>query len=164
MSCIGTNKTFFVLPTTDKKILDFLDLPQRWHYGEGVAPSEQTVENAILMNNHAILLGLKTEAFPGIDGEIQINCYFGNKTLEFMIESSGEISLVEEENDIEISSDENLTIKKALDFLREYGNKIWNLSEQSTHVTTANTEEDLRVWRSQIPPTGVEYQLSPAVA
>ena len=58
--------------TTNEKILGFLELPQGWHYGEGSSPSEETVNESVQINNEANLLGLKTEAFPGINGEIQL--------------------------------------------------------------------------------------------
>lgn len=168
MNFLNTNEldpNFWFLQTTDQRISDFLNLPQGWHYGEGNAPNEKTVHDSLLINNQATLLGLKTEAFPGINGEIQINCYSKNKTLEFTIESTGKILLVEEESGIEISSQEDLTIEEALNFIRkEYGKRTWSLSEQSTQVITLNTESDLAVWRSRIPLTEAGYRLYPALA
>ncbi len=160
-----SDPNFLFLQTTDQRISDFLKLPQGWHYGEGHAPNEKTVNDSLLINNQATLLGLKTEAFPGINGEIEIDCYSKDKTLEFTIESTGKILLVEDESGIETSSQEDLTIKDALDFIRkEYGRKIWNLSEQSTEGITTNSESDLLVWRLRIPLMEAEYQLYPALA
>lgn len=163
MNFLNTNEldpNFWFLQTTDQKISDFLNLPQGWHYGEGNAPNENTVHDSLLINNQATLLGLKTEAFPGINGEIQINCYSEDKTLEFTIESTGKILLVEEESGIEISSQEDLTIEGVLDFIRkEYGKEIWSLSELSTECITVNTKSDLSVWRFRIPLMEAEYPL-----
>jgi len=165
MSFLNTNEldsNFWFLQTTDQRISDFLNLPQGWHYGEGNAPNEKTVHDSLRINNQATLLGLKTEAFPGINGEIQINCYSKDKTLEFTIESTGKISLVEEENDIEISSQDNLTVGKVLNFIREkYGETTWNSFDQSTQSIIASTKSDLRVWHSKIPLTEAEYRLYP---
>lgn len=166
MSLLNTNKSdpdFWFLQTTDQRISNFLKLSQGWHYGEGNAPSERTVDDSLRINNQATLLGLKTEAFPGINGEIQINCYFRDKTLEFTIESTGEILLVEEENDIEISSQDNLSVGEVLDFIRkEYGETTWNSFDQSTDIIIAKSESDLTVRRSKIPLTEAEYRLYPA--
>ena len=164
--CINeSDPNFLFLQTTDQRISDFLKLPQGWHYGEGNAPNEKTVDDSLRINNQATLLGLKTEAFPGINGEIQINCYLGDKTLEFTIESTDKILLVEEENDIEISSQDNLTVGEVLNFIRkEYGETTWNSFDQSTQSIIVESESDLTVWRSKIPPTEAEYQFYPAPA
>lgn len=168
MNFLNTNEldpSFWFLQTTDQRISDFLNLPQGWHYGEGNAPNEKTVHDSLLINNQATLLGLKTEAFPGINGEIQINCYSKDKTLEFTIESTGKILLVEEENDIEISNQDNLTVGEVLNFIRkEYGKRIWSLFEQSTHNIIVDTKSDLPEWHSRIPPTEAEYRFYPALA
>lgn len=167
MSLLSTNKSdpnFWFLQTTDQEITNFLKLSQGWHYGEGHAPNEKTVDDSLRINNQATLLGLKTEAFPGINGEIQINCYFRDKTLEFTIESTGEISLVEEKNDIEISSHDNLGLEEVLNFIRKQnGETIWNSFDQSTQSIIAGTKGDLRVWHSKIPLTEAEYQLYPVL-
>ena len=166
MNFLNTNEldpNFWFLQTTDQKISSFLKLSQGWHYGEGNAPNEKTVHNSLLINNQATLLGLKTEAFPGINGEIQINCYSKDKTLEFTIESTGKILRVEEEGGIEISSQEDLTIEEALNFIRkEYGETTWNSFDQSTDIIIVKSESDLTVLRSEIPLTEAEYQLYPA--
>ncbi len=153
------------LRTTDQRISDFLKLPQGWHYGEGNAPNEETVDDALRIYNQTTLLGLKSEAFPGIDGEIQINCYSGNKTLEFTVESTGMVSLTKEENDIEISSHENLTVEAVLNIVREeYGETTWNSFDQSIQSIIVSTKSELRVGPSEIPLTGVEYRSYLAVA
>lgn len=165
LSINESDPNLLFLQTTDQRISDFLKLPQGWHYGEGNAPNEKTVDDSLLINNQATLLGLKTEAFPGINGEIQINCYFEDKTLEFTIESTGEILFVEEESGVEISSREDLTIKEVLNLIRKkYGKRIWSLFEQSTHNIIVDTKSDLPVWRSRIPPTEAEYRFYPALA
>ncbi|NQS89894.1 hypothetical protein HQ584_08910 [Patescibacteria group bacterium] len=147
------------LRTTNQRISDFLKLPRGWHYGEGHAPNEETIDDALRIYNQATLLGLKSEAFPGVDGEIQINCYSGNKTLEFTVESTGIVSLTKEENDIETSSHENLSVEAVLNIVREeYGETTWNSFDQSIQSIIASTESDLRAGPSRIPLTGVEYR------
>lgn len=159
------NSNLWFLQTTDQEISDFLKLPRGWHYGEGHAPNEETVDDALRIYNQATLLGLESEAFPGIDGEIQINCYSGNKTLEFTVESTGIVSLTEEEKDIEISSHENLTVEAVLNIVREeYGETTWNSFDQSIQSIIASTESDLRAGPLGIPLTGVEYRLYLAAA
>lgn len=159
-----TDPNFLFLQTTDQRISDFLKLPQGWHYGEGNAPNEKTVDDALRINNQATLLGLKTEAFPGVNGEIQMNCYLGDTNLEFTIEPTGEISLIEEKNDIEISNQENMTVEIVFNFIREkYGKTAWNSFEQSTQSIITHAESDFKVWRSRIPLTQAEYRFYPAL-
>lgn len=160
-----SDPNFLFLQTTDQRISDFLKLPRGWHYGEGHAPNEETVDDALRIHNQATLLGLKTEAFPGINGEIQMNCYLGDTNLEFTIEATGEISLIEEKNDIEISNQENMAVEIVLNFITEkYGKTAWNLFEQSTQSIITHAEGDFKVWRSRIPLTQAEYRLYPALA
>ncbi len=160
---INESASNFIFPqTTDQKISGFLNLAQGWHYGEGNAPNDETVDDALRINNQATLLGLRTEAFPGINGEIQVSCYSGAKTLEFTIESTGRTLLVEEEDDIETSSQEGLTVGEVMNLIREkHGETAWNSFYQSTQCIIADIKGDLRVWHSRIPLTGAEYQLYP---
>lgn len=153
------------LQTTDQRISDFLKLPQGWHYGEGNAPNEETVDDALRINNQATLLGLRTEAFPSINGEIKINCYFGHETLEFTIGSTNRALLVEEESDSEISSQDNLTVEGVLNIIKEEcGKPTWNSFDQSTQSIIVESESDLTVWRSKIPLTEAEYLSYPVPA
>lgn len=76
---------------TESKIRSFAKLKSGWHYGEGKPPSSAAVEDAVelLRLVTEINPSLATDAFPGIDGEIQLTVYCGIHCLEFTRECSG---------------------------------------------------------------------------
>jgi len=143
----------------EDKIWSFLNLPKGWHYGSGFPPSKRTVNNALRINELAQLYGLRTDAVPGIEGEIQVICFSGDDTLEFTIESDGRVTFVREQKGQEVLYIENLSIEEAIEKLCDYGEKLCDLSASSTQITTSSTREDLVVWPSRIPLIAAEYQL-----
>ncbi len=151
----------FTLPEniTEKKIESFLNLSNGWHFGAGHPPSIDTVTQALSVLHKAQSYSLKTDAIPGIDGEIQIICFNKDDTLEFTIEKIDKITIVLERGGQEVIYREEQSLKEALKQLTNYGKEICNLSESSTNVTTSNTLEDLAIWHSRTPPTQAEYRL-----
>src|SRR5258708_32738608 len=88
---------------TVQKIVSFKSLPVGWHYGDGVPPTDEMVKKALMLNAEAAKAGFgKTNAFPGIEGEIQITAYHESTYLEITVELDGSVSFVYEEADQEI--------------------------------------------------------------
>lgn len=84
---------------TAEKIRSFRELPTGWHYGNGNAPSDETIQKALTLNSELALSGFsKTNAFPGIEGEIQVTAYHGPLYLEFTIEPDKGITFIYEHN------------------------------------------------------------------
>lgn len=109
------------------KIKSFRHLPKGWYYGEGVAASQDTVDTAAELHANAMILGLlKTDAFPGINGEIRITVYHGTIYLEFTIETDGLITFVREDYRRVTDSQTNLSLDDALNILRDAGREIWD--------------------------------------
>lgn len=127
---------------TVAKIQQFKKLSHGWHYGRGVAPSEETARSAGRLLIQSFALGFKeTDAFPGVDGEIQLTVYQGKSYLEFTIESSGRVTAVHEEDGIEKEYAENLSFDEAVVKLKEFNNRIWKSSGLSiTTILTAARE------------------------
>ncbi len=112
------------LTQTTAKILSFGELPVGWHYGGGVPPAKETIAAALKLNEEAEASGFdKTNAFPGIEGEIQVTAYFGALCLEFTIERDGGITFVKEKDDQEIAYEPTLTLDEAIDRLRTVGSE-----------------------------------------
>lgn len=71
---------------TRQTIKSFLSLPKGWCYGSGIPISQITTDLAIHLNEKAENYGLKTEAFPGIDGEVLLSVYgWEEETLDITI-------------------------------------------------------------------------------
>jgi hypothetical protein len=106
---------------TDEKIRGFNNLPVGWHYGEGVPPSDSTIKKAIALNMEAGGNGFtKTNAFPGIEGEIQFTVYKGQFYLEFTLEVDGTVTFLYEEADEEKDYQTGISFDEALNRIREF--------------------------------------------
>jgi hypothetical protein len=146
--------TLEVTLQTLNKIKSFEKLPTGWHYGQGVPPSEVTIARARILVIDAFLTGtIETNAFSGVDGEIQVTMYHGISYLEFTIAPNGTVTAVYEEGGIEKDYAENLPFDQALAKLKEYSNRIWASSGLSiTPISTAE-QENLKALPSKTPAT-----------
>jgi hypothetical protein len=108
-----------VVAKTAAKILSFTDLPVGWHYGDGEPPSKETINLALRLNQEAVVAGFeKTNAFPSVEGEIQITAWLGSLCLEFTIERDGGITFAQEQAQQEIAYESALTLDEAVNRFR----------------------------------------------
>jgi hypothetical protein len=108
-----------VVTQTAEKIWSFRELPVGWHYGDGTPPANETVDSALRLNEEAAQAGFeKTNAFPGIEGEIQVTAWLGSLCLEFTIERDGRVTFVQEQDQQEITYESALTLDEAVNRLR----------------------------------------------
>lgn len=118
---------------TINKIQTFGKLPEGWHYGEGVSANIETIKIARYFLVKATLWGLKeADAFPGIDGQIEVTLYSGNKTLSVMFEIDNTVSIVEEINNEIIWDDYEQPYKVA-------EQKLWELSQENQTIYDLST-------------------------
>ncbi len=136
-----------------EKARSFLSLPDGWCFGEGGAPSEDIVDKAVSIIERAELSLLKTDVFPGQEGEIQVSAYFQDHYLEFIIESDHSVTFTHECNNVEISYQENMQFNNALKKLSDFGEEVWpTTSERSTRSNIMLSSEGSQVWPSEILP------------
>ncbi len=81
------------------KIQGFRGIRKGWHYGKGVEFTPETIETAGKLNDFAIQLGIKTDAFPETNGAIMLVAYL-KKQFEFVV-SGRSIAYREFESDEE---------------------------------------------------------------
>jgi len=144
---------------TAEKIVSFRELPTGWHYGNGSAPSGETIQKALKLNSEMSLSGFsKTNAFPGIEGEIQVTAYHGPLYLEFTIESNGEIAYIYERNEEEIECKEKLDLETAIQIIRHFRGQIWALSVSFIESTMTPIREFSKALPSSRPVMEVESQ------
>ncbi len=146
------------------KIIGFQSLLEGWHYGEGVPPTPDTVNNTLKINDTAKTFNLLTDAIPGVGGEIEISCFSNGDTLEFTIKNDETVTLVCEKEGYDTEYKENLSLGEAITELTNYGRNLCNMSDSYIPITTTPTKIDLEVLRSVIPPTEVEFRLFPCHA
>jgi hypothetical protein len=144
---------------TAEKISSFRELPTGWHYGNGNAPSDETIQKALTLNSELALSGFsKTNAFPGIEGEIQVTAYHGPLYLEFTIEPDRGITFIYEHNGEEIEQKEKLDLRTAVQIIRTFRGRTWVLSESFIKGTTTPIREISKVLPSSHPAMGAKSQ------
>ncbi len=117
---------------THKKILGFKSLKKGWHFGEGIPPEESRLTQSIELNREAVNLGfLRTNAFPGVDGEIRVTVYHQKHYLEFTIETDDTVTYIHEVDNQEIEYETGLSFEEAKGKIKAFREKEWNLSETS---------------------------------
>lgn len=142
---------------TIKKIESFCYLPVGWNYGKGAPIELKTVKAAIEIYNFFLMLGLsRTDAFPGVDGEVMITAYHRQHYIGATIEKSpnGEFiySLIHEINDEESVFIEGRTARQIREKLLKIVGEIWNTSGSFTLNTTIHNVVDSMRWRSKTLP------------
>src|ERR1700683_2990257 len=89
--------------TTSEKILDFADIEDGWHFGEGAAISKKAIRDASRLYDTLIEYGFyETDAFPGLSGEVRVTAYWGDCYFEFTRERDGTWSFIEELGGVEV--------------------------------------------------------------
>jgi hypothetical protein len=107
------------------KIRNYADLPNGWHYGDGMAPSAATIETAIRIGEESLKAGFEfVDALPGIEGEIQILAYLGSFRAEATIDGDGRIDLILEDDDNLIYYSEKIGSLETISRLQFWGN-LW---------------------------------------
>src|SRR5580700_10082908 len=89
--------------TTDTKLLDFADIENGWHFGEGVTISQKAIRDASRLHDTLLEFGFyETDAFPGLAGEVRVTAYCEAHYFEFTRERDGTWKYIEETNGVEI--------------------------------------------------------------
>jgi len=158
----NTDQSFWDLPDpTEQKILDFSTLSRGWHFGNGMPPSKSAIETALSINSFAQSLSLRTDAFPGIDGELQIRCYNETDTIEITIEADNTITYALDRAGEEMLYLERLSFQDVIKQLCEHGQVRCDLFESSTPDITTDIGNSSSVWRLEIPLMEAAYRLFP---
>lgn len=149
-----------------EKIRSFRELPDGWHYGEGVCATDTAVELALIMQ--ATLISGKAsevEVFPDVSGGILVAGYYEEETVEIFCKHDGALSFVHEAGEEVDYARDNVSAQEAKEYVREL---LWEVvkwrSVRSfgyfTQNTTAGRGRDLPVLRSRIPQRTVESRSS----
>jgi len=145
--------------TTKDKILEFSNLKKGWHFGKGVPPTKKILQLAVDLAGRVALSGFRSNAFPGVDGEIMVTVYHGEDYLEFTFETNGTVTFVWEKGEAEIAYEEELTVDQAKRRLDAFGEKIWkSLSGSFTPNIMTQPKKSSRVLLSKTP-RDQEFQL-----
>ena len=103
-------------------LLSFSELPEGWNFGAGTASAPLAFSTGLFLLSTAIdLKGIDDiEAFPGTDGEIQLNFYKDAAMLEMIFEIDGTIVVTFEEGENSVQLAKATSTSKAIKFLEEF--------------------------------------------
>ncbi len=100
---------------------DFAKLPDGWNFGEGVRASNISLQQSRDLLRFAFDSDIKEfEAFPGIDGEIQLCCYKEDDTLEITFEINGTTTVSFEKGDKRLFYKKNRSFNEAIKILKDF--------------------------------------------
>lgn len=117
---------------TINKLNSFKSLEEGWNYGEGNPLSSRIVAWAKGILDVAYGLGFSSaDAFPGVNGEVQVNLYHGRYYFEFIVENSDSVMFVLEKDKKVVRVLEDLSLRQALSEL-ERAYQECDLSDTST--------------------------------
>lgn len=140
---------FYLIPPKTEIELKFdkiSKLKDGWRYGEGKAP---TLENIELVRSLNTLLEehgwYKKDAFPGVEGDLTLELYVNNYTLEITFESDDTIScgLIKDNKYIkekEIPKSDRISI---VNYLMDFLTEKCKSSDSYTSTNTVQLREDL---------------------
>lgn len=145
---------------TESKIWSFRRLRNGWHCGEGSEFSERELLEAIKLHSEIVGVGiLKTNAFPGLSGEVRVTAYQEDSYAEFTLEKNGlwtfSLEKGEEEKDRKefLSSDQIISIVNLLP-------KLCGLSGRSHVFTGTINGISLTAWPLSHPHRMGKFQFS----
>jgi len=132
---------------TEAKIASFSTLPTGWHYGRGGPIQTHTVSlsQRIVRIFSDFNIG-KTDAFPGVDGEVMVTAYSDDDYYEIVISSADKISILRETSRIENFSQGDLDEKTAAWHLGELLGEKCITSGYFIQNTSMLKETNLKVW------------------
>lgn len=137
---------------TEKKVLSFQHEPPGWHYGQGGPAPYWAVRAALFLLEPFGQAPdqIRTDAFLGVGGQVQIVGYQGEHFLEATIERHGGITFIEEESGEEVDSAENLALEEAIARI-EGCIERWGSSDLSTQSISWRSSGVSQAWLSQKP-------------
>ena len=119
-------------------------LEKGWRYGEGEAPTSENIERACRFSNLLEELSLHNkDIFPGVEGDLTLELYVNERTLEITFENDGTVSYGLVENDRYVLEKSELGEIPAVKTLMEILAQKCKLLDSYTLMNTANIGEDL---------------------
>jgi hypothetical protein len=167
------SQTFSKASATDnpvtQTIRSFGLLEDGWDFGVGAPATKEVIEKALFLHKLGSGRGLRSNAFPGTDGEINIAFYFGADTIEVRVNTDLSLNLTHERGigpDFDIIDDrENIELRDielCLVHLKGEG-KGWKSSEYCIQKNMIRIEAVSPVTPLETTTTTASRSLTPVV-
>src|SRR5258708_2779248 len=99
------------MPTVEetiRKVRRFLELPVGWHFGDGVPPSQERINQAIKFLWFGSDFGIeRANGLPGVRGQIEVTFHSADRMLEIAIEADDSITIAEDRGSEQIYFEED---------------------------------------------------------
>lgn len=121
-----------------RQILSMKDLGQGWHYGEGAAIPDKTIQRALNISHYASSQVLSAEAFPLLDGRVLVVIYAKGRELEVRVGEVGPYSftIAEDEEPVDEPWESGSLIGGFQKFFNNVYGEVWHTSDSSITYTT----------------------------
>ncbi|MCY4227843.1 MAG: hypothetical protein OXF20_09175 [Gammaproteobacteria bacterium] len=130
------------------------DLPDGWHFGEGIGAHETVVQVALDVHDSMIANGIENiEVFPAIDGGILISGHFGNEVLDVSCRPDGTMEIDHEVDNVLKEEKQGLNWNHVKTYLEKLNWNKKRLYEYFIPGISAGKGRDLQV-RLFSPPAG----------
>ena len=127
-----------------QKIRSFAELPEGWHFGEGVGATRAAVDSALVINTLlADHQARNIEAFPCIDGGVLVHGYQGADVLEIQCDPDSRVHLVHEREGNLVGEREAVSTDDIECYLGELAWRSTSSFVFSTHSITAMSWADI---------------------
>jgi hypothetical protein len=135
---------------TEEKIFNFSLLKAGWNYGEGEDFSNEAIREAMELHREIIFRGFsRTDAFPGLDGEIQVTIYEGEHYFAFEREKIGTWSVTHEVNNNQVDAVPGLNFEQVKKHLASTNSILCSACDYYRGETIGTRYvEDLTTWPS----------------
>ncbi len=132
-------------------------MDEGWHFGEGIPISISIIKKAIEIDKEIFNYGfLKTEAFPGTNGEIMVTIHYFDDYFEFIIENDETVTFLHEFKNKTLYSEENMSFINALHKISMLREHVWILSELlAENNTFLHNITESQAWHSTSDVTAV---------
>jgi len=140
---------------------EFSKLPKGWNFGTGEPSALLPLRQSKAVLAFAYSLGLDDiDAFPGTDGEIQLNIYKNEANIELMFEINGTIGITFEERDNYIRLAREASLSEVFKYMKEFQyNKCRTSVSLISRSTTFPEKSVLQAQRLSPPATEAAYRL-----
>ena len=137
-----------IFQPSELRIMQFQALKCGWHFGEGVEFNESVIADSLELNREIISSGFyDTNAFPGLNGEIQVTVYQDNDYFQFEVSPDNSWSIIHEQAGTEIERIENQNLEQAIDYAKGIKSKLCSALDSYQYTLTGTlTGGDLTTW------------------
>src|SRR6266566_9049048 len=143
---------------TEIKLKDFGNLPSGWHRGQGIKFSSKLIRDSIRLHQALTEAGYSdTDAFPGLNGEIQINVYNLPNSCEITVKPHGKWAIVFESDEGEFMECSGDQFSRAIPRIIGFIDNTWGTSTSLRANIGSQNWEDLPAWLSNHPFQMEEY-------